>query len=41
MAAGYPRPVLDTVYQILLVSVFGLMAWCAVYAVYRIFQGQR
>lgn len=32
---------LDTVYAWLLVAAFGLLAWLAVYAVYRIYQGQR
>jgi hypothetical protein len=33
--------VLDTVYSCVLVAAFGVLAWLALYAVYRIYQGQR
>lgn len=37
----YPLRMLDTVYACLLVASFGLLAWLAGYAVYRVYQGQR
>jgi hypothetical protein len=38
---SYPRPVLDTVYMCLLVAGFGVIAWSAGYAAYRLYRGQR
>lgn len=36
----YDRPVLETVYTGLLVIIFLLIAWFAVYVVYKLYQGQ-
>lgn len=41
LPAGYPLAVLETVYLVLLVAAFGLVAYAAVHAAYRIYQGQR
>lgn len=32
---------LETFYLVLLIAVFGIIGWFAIYVVYKLFQGQR